>query len=383
MRGITVIVFAGRVISSPIVETMARAERAIARDTIDRALGTGLVERVIVATDSVEFAESLSGSPVVVDVDEGEFHFGVRLREIIRRHRVERAFYFGAGSAALLSVETMSGLCQKLIDSDAALLANNFYSSDFVAFTPAEAIERIVPPDTDNNLAFSLYHQAGLPNFAVARETGTQMDVDTPTDLMILSLHPGAGPRTRAFLDGCDLDLEPMRRLVRVVANPSRQVLLSGRMAASSLSLVETGFACQTRAISEERGMRASGREDRGEVRSILGYLLRSMGTDAFFESLGEMADGAIIDSRVIFAHCGLKPAAPDRFYSDLFRSEMITDPFVKDFTRAAARAPVPILLGGHSLVSGDLWALVEIASRWQTEGVGDQWSAHPGDGSR
>jgi len=37
-------------------------------------------------------------------------------------------------------------------------------------------------------------------------------------------------------------------------------------------------------------------------------------------------------------------------------------DPFLRDFTRAALEAPIPVLLGGHSLMSGGLMALNEYA---------------------
>jgi hypothetical protein len=37
-----------------------------------------------------------------------------------------------------------------------------------------------------------------------------------------------------------------------------------------------------------------------------------------------------------------------------------VKEPFLRDFSRAAAEAPVPIVLGGHSVVSGGLMALLE-----------------------
>jgi predicted alpha/beta hydrolase family esterase len=73
------------------------------------------------------------------------------------------------------------------------------------------------------------------------------------------------------------------------------------------------------------------------------------------------MADAALFDSRVLFAAKGLQPDAADRFASDLFWHEAVRDPWLREFTRAAAAAPIPIILGGHSVVSGGLHALVEI----------------------
>jgi len=66
----------------------------------------------------------------------------------------------------------------------------------------------------------------------------------------------------------------------------------------------------------------------------------------------------------VIFSHLGLEPSLSDRFHSDLGQVERIDDPFVREFTQAALEAPIPVILGGHSLVSGGLLALIEIAGQ-------------------
>jgi hypothetical protein len=121
---------------------------------------------------------------------------------------------------------------------------------------------------------------------------------------------------------------------------------------------------CQARVFSEERGLKASGREERGEGRSLLGFLLEEVGPERFFRTLSKLADLALIDSRVLFAHMRKWPTAQDRFLSDLLRAEEVQDPEIREFTAAAREAPIPVILGGHSLVSGGLYALVELA--WQ-----------------
>jgi hypothetical protein len=40
---------------------------------------------------------------------------------------------------------------------------------------------------------------------------------------------------------------------------------------------------------------------------------------------------------------------------------DSITDPWLRDFTEAAANTPIPVLLGGHSSVAGGLFVLSEI----------------------
>jgi hypothetical protein len=91
---------------------------------------------------------------------------------------------------------------------------------------------------------------------------------------------------------------------------------------------------------------------------------LNARGLVGFFEDLAGMADAAIIDSRVLFAAKDIHPDAADRFASDLFWIDTIRDSWLRDFTQAAAEAPLPVILGGHSLVSGGLYALAEIIQR-------------------
>jgi hypothetical protein len=74
------------------------------------------------------------------------------------------------------------------------------------------------------------------------------------------------------------------------------------------------------------------------------------------------MAQAVFLDNRVIFAHRGEWPTAVDRFCSDLRQPAKVTDPFVRALTEAAMAAPVPVIMGGHSLVSGGMYALIEAA---------------------
>jgi hypothetical protein len=95
-------------------------------------------------------------------------------------------------------------------------------------------------------------------------------------------------------------------------------------------------------------------------VRSLLGAYLDQVGVQSFFATLGQLGQAALIDSRVLFAHRGLHPSAQDRFSSDLLQPAGISDPFIREFTQAAREAPLTVFLGGHSLVSGGMYALVE-----------------------
>ena len=77
------------------------------------------------------------------------------------------------------------------------------------------------------------------------------------------------------------------------------------------------------------------------------------------------LADGAILDTRVLLAHrLGVDerswPCAEDRFRSDLLLPDAITDGWLAALTRSAAAAPVPILLGAHTLVGPGIRVILD-----------------------
>jgi hypothetical protein len=113
--------------------------------------------------------------------------------------------------------------------------------------------------------------------------------------------------------------------------------------------------------------MQAAGRDVTGRARTALGFLYQEVGAEAFFARMGELGDGMLFDTRVLFAHLGWRPTPPERFASDLFQADRIATPALKDFTRAASAVPYPLLMGGQALVSGVLWTMVEAA-----------WVGHP-----
>jgi len=119
--------------------------------------------------------------------------------------------------------------------------------------------------------------------------------------------------------------------------------------------------------LAEERGMQAAGRDASGDARTALGFLYELVGPKEFFARMRELGDGMLFDSRVLFAHLGWRPSAPDRFSSDLFRPDAIEHAGVREFTAAARDAGFPLVLGGQTLVSGVLWTMVDAA-----------WSGHP-----
>ena len=54
-------------------------------------------------------------------------------------------------------------LADRLREADRLFLANNFYSVDFCAFTPASTLLAVDPPANDNGLGWLLGGKAKLP----------------------------------------------------------------------------------------------------------------------------------------------------------------------------------------------------------------------------
>ena len=88
----------------------------------------------------------------------------------------------------------------------------------------------------------------------------------------------------------------------------------------------------------------------------MLGELLDRDGPGSLGRHAAALADGALLDTRVLLAHrVGADertwPSPEDRYASDLLLPSRITDPWLRDLTAAALDAPIPVLLGGHTLV--------------------------------
>lgn len=359
---VTLFLFARGAAESQVENMVVQAQWAAALDTLDHLRALPEIGEMVVATADKAFAARAAalGARIEMDPPQRVFHFGDRLAELVARYRASVPLYIGGGSGVLMDKAAWRDLAGRVLQERQVVITNNFYSCDFAAWSPGDALARVDPPVVDNDLAFRLGERAGLRVIPLAKNAATQLDLDTPTDLLAVSLHPACGAALRAYMARAALDtarIEPFRGLLQ---DRRATVLIAGRVSASMALFLERETRCQWRILSEERGMRASGRLARGEVRALLGFFLEGVGASAFFARLADLADAAIIDSRVLFAHRGLLPTAADRFSSDLLAPESIADPFVRTFTAAARAAPLPVLLGGHSLVSGGMYALVE-----------------------
>ena len=357
MSKVTAVIFLGGIGGSPVTDMVANCQRAITRDTIERIQQTDVIDKVILVAERPERMPS-----VVIEPSGRPFHFGRKLREVIEKYHIETPFYIGGGSSPLLPSSGVKNIAKRIASTTDTVITNNPFSSDLVAFNPGKAIEAIELPATDNPLAQRFVTQAGLRPVALPRTARYQFDVDTPTDLLILKLHPGAGRHTREYLDSLHLDSTRLEQAVQLLADANAQITVAGRVGSHVWSQLEHRTSCRVRLLAEERSMSADERAKRGEVRTILGFYLEQVGMDRFFEALAQLGHAAFIDTRVLFTHFGLNPSADDRFHSDLGQHDKIKDPFIRELTRKSLEASIPVILGGHSLVSGGLLALIEIA---------------------
>jgi hypothetical protein len=140
---------------------------------------------------------------------------------------------------------------------------------------------------------------------------------------------------------------------------------VAGRVPASALMYLETETACRVRAVVEERGMR-SARDTR--PRSILADWAERLGPADLVGELASLGDAVVLDTRVLMAaragssEASAWPPEEERFASDFGDGGRIATPWLRELTEAAASASVPLLLGGHALVSDGLHIVVEAA---------------------
>jgi len=376
----TLVVFLGGLGDTPVEQMVAVTRLTCALDTIEAALSTGAFERTILATDQACDQDLPPG--LELDIDDGPFHFGRRLAGIIRRHSLTSVVYLGGGSMPLLDGAGLSQITQGL-DGDRAR-TNNRFSSDLVAFpiTP-DVLAAVEGVDRDNSLARAIEESAGLTLEELPRTVATQMDIDSPSDLAVLALTGEGGPRLRDYLrslesethsTGQALSLTAYQRVLPLLTDREAQIVVAGRVGSHAWQYLERETACRVRLFAEERGLESDDRASTGTARSLLGFVIEAAGIDRFFELLPQLGDAAFIDTRVLLAHMRIDATREDRFLSDLGNWTAISDPFLRDFTRLATEADIPVLLGGHSLMSGGLMALNECA--WREHEAGRQPSA-------
>jgi hypothetical protein len=293
----------------------------------------------------------------------GPFHFGRALGAFVEWSGADAVAYFGGASAPLLMPSMIDDACRRLTAAGArAAMVNNLHSTDWILLNSASrlpAFAQVLP--TDNPLGWVLSHDGGFTVEALPPCAATRADVDTPADLLLLLGHPDLGPSVRAFLERAPARLQRHVESLRgVLQTPASTLAVIGRSTSHLWRMLERKTQIWVRLFVEERGMLASGRVDRGEVRSLVGQALDAWGPAEFVRRLAEASDAVLWDTRVWLATRGPWPPESDRFAADLVWSDDVRDPGLRALTEAISATSIPILTGGHGVVSGSAIALLE-----------------------
>lgn len=284
--------------------------------------------------------------------------FGARLRRLIANERPQGLVVLGSGAVPFATGRDRRDLVAVAGDEGRVALANNRFSADVVAISCAGVLTDLPDIPSDNALPRWLDEVAGYAVRDLRSRWRLGFDIDGPLELLLL----GEVPVTA--------DLEPVRQrlaAVRAVAHDRRaELVVAGRVSRRTLAWLESSVPVRIRALIEERGLRAVSAlahraSDRTHVASrapasVLGLLLERDGPGSLGPLVARLGDAAVIDTRVLMAHrFGADerawPPPPDRFASDLLLPDQVEDSWLRALTRAALDAPIPVVLGGHSVV--------------------------------
>ncbi|HEY2916721.1 MAG TPA: hypothetical protein VGI98_05855 [Candidatus Limnocylindrales bacterium] len=290
--------------------------------------------------------------------------FAARVRSALQPISRGGVVLLGSGALPLADVADAARFVEVAGSGARRALANNRYSADVIAVGDAGLLADLPELPGDNALPRWLAEVAGVEVEDLRTDWRLQVDLDSPLDILLTG-----GPRPD------DLDAGPVDGVleaVRAVAGDRRsELVVAGRTSAGTLAWLERAAASRVRALIEERGLRAStvaamagadpASVGRGRApASVLGMVLDDRGPDALASVLSQLGDAAIVDTRVLLAHrLGVAestwPRAEDRFASDLLLPDHIADPWLRQLTASAIDAPIPILLGAHTLVGPGL----------------------------
>ncbi|MDA1240744.1 MAG: hypothetical protein O2798_07870 [Chloroflexi bacterium] len=354
----TLVIMLGGMDGGPAEALLRSALEAAALDAAEIALESGAAGRALLLADRAPSMSVPAGVEVETDADVafgGPFQFGERLAAAVRKHRITRLVYVGAGSAPLLTAADWRALAAVGVRGPARCVTNNRFSADLFALRPASMLASLAPPPrADNGVPRRLAEDHGVAVTELPRTVETQFNLDTPNDLVTLALAGRGGPRLRRVLKQARLDTSRVSEASRVFVDRTKQMLVAGRVPSRTWRYLETEAACRVRVLSEERGMQSAGTDVDGTARSLLGQWIAEAGPErAFGELLPELCDAAFLDIRPALVQLGIRASRADRFAADLGQAGAIEDPALRRIVAAAVASPVPVVLGGHSLVGG------------------------------
>jgi len=308
-----------------------------------------------------------AGANVRLDDAADGASFGERVRRLVAEERPDGVVILGSGSLPLTNAADWTELVEAAAGPRGRALANNRFSADAIAIAGAAILADLPDLSTDNGLPRWLAQQ-GLSVDDLRHRWRLQLDLDSPLDALLVRPDP-----VLRDLELAGIDPGPVRSRLAgvstVARDPACELIVAGRASAGGLAWLETHTASRTRALIEERGFRTRPATQRA-VRSALGLVLDRDGPGALGDRLAELGDAALVDTRVLLAHrFGADerswPRAEDRFASDLLLAERISDPWLRALTASAREAPIPVVLGGHTLVGPGLRLALRKPAAW------------------
>ena len=251
---------------------MRRALEASALDLLETAAGTERFGDLVLVTDREPVSPLVEGARLVLDDVSRPIHFGRDLAAVVSDSEADRFVYAGAGAGPLLDADELEALADGIAADASICVTNNFYSADLFALRPAGLLGQVEPwPPADNGVPRSLKEQFGIETRELPRTTATQLNLDSPIDLLAIAIAGAGGPRLRALLDEWAPDTTRLAEAARCFTDRHAEVLIAGRASARSWRYLERETACRVRMLAEERGMTAAGRDVDGSARSLLG----------------------------------------------------------------------------------------------------------------
>jgi hypothetical protein len=347
---------------APAETWMGQARLAAARDLLARLQRVPAAGPLFVMAGHPDDQQDLvERGARPLQAEAGPFHFGRALAAIITRQGLTDLAYFGGASAPLASEAHL----QEALDrarGEKRVVVNNYHSTDWAVVPEAEILVGLADRlRTDNALGWVLAHDGDRQVEPLPASAASRADLDTPADVAMIARHPGLGPEVGRVAESLPQPiLNRLDQLLQILRTPGRTLSVIGRASSTVWQALEARRQVWIRMFAEERGMLASGRAERGEVRSLIGAMVDQAGPRAFLRSLGSMSDGAIWDTRVWMSQRGPWPSAADRFSADLGRAGDIEDGALRELTAAVEEASLPIVTGGHGVVAGGLLALLE-----------------------
>jgi hypothetical protein len=291
--------------------------------------------------------------------------YGERLRELAAGLAPGAGLVvLGSGAIPLSRRRDAADLLEAAGSGERRALANSFYSADVVAVGDAAILASVPDLPSDNALPRWLREQAGVRVEDLRRHWRLAIDLDSPLDAILVGRADDPDDGLGALVR------DRIARIRGVVRDPASELVVAGRTSAATLRWLERRTASRTRALVEERGLRAiglkvgggprEGPRNRRQPRSALGLLLDERDPAELGTILAELGDAAVVDTRVLLAHRlgadeAVWPTPDDRYASDLLLADRIVDPWLRALTASARDAAIPILLGGHTLVGPGL----------------------------